>query len=46
MSLKTRCVIYCLVVELLQRREVQELLECSEWMIKRSIEQALEALDV
>jgi hypothetical protein len=46
LSLKTRVAIYCLVVEGLQRREVQELLECSEWYVKRSIEQALEALEV
>lgn len=46
LSLKTRCAIYCLVVENLQRREVQELLGCSEWFVKTSIERALEALAV
>jgi hypothetical protein len=44
LSLKTRVAIYCLVVEGLQRREVQELLECSEWYVKQAINQGLVAV--
>jgi hypothetical protein len=45
LSLKSRAATYCLVVEGLQRRAVQEFLGCSEWFVKTAITTTLEALN-
>jgi DNA-directed RNA polymerase specialized sigma subunit len=46
LGLRGRVVLYCLLVEQMERAEVQELLGVSEWCVKRCIASAMEALHV